>query len=170
MAEVERRPAPGMIALRGELGSPALCAALEGLGLAVPDRLRLAGGLDRGAAWMSPDELLLFLPRDEMAGALARLAEALAAEHYLAADVSDMRALIRVAPPAREVLAKLAPVDLHPAALPAGMFRRTRLGQVAAAFWLDADGAAHVLCLRSVADYAERLLAQSAADGAVGIF
>ena len=37
----------------------------------------------------------------------------------------------------RELMAKLTPADLHPDVFGLGMFRRSRLGQVAAAFWLE---------------------------------
>ncbi len=58
----------------------------------------------------------------------------LRAEHHLAADVSDARAVFRIeGAKADQVLAKLCPVDL--ATLEPGELRRTRAAQVAAAFW-----------------------------------
>lgn len=177
MAEVAVSLAPpaGMISLRGDLADEALRAAVADVADAVPGRLALAGGLARGAAWMSPDELLLFVPREEVASAMARLGGRLAGAHHLVADVSDLRAVIRLdGPPGdpgraavREVLAKLTPADLHPDAFGPGAFRRSRLGQVAAAFWLEGQGA-HVLCFRSVGGYLLDLLGRSAADGPVG--
>ena len=161
----------GMVALRGDLSSDALRSAVTALtGLPVPAPLRVEGTSQRGAAWMSPDELLLFLPREEVAAALASLGQALAGTHHLVLDVSDLRACIAVeGAEAREALAKLSPADLHPEAFGPGAFRRTRLGQVAAGIWLEGQGA-RVVCFRSVADYALALLRQSAADGAVGHF
>lgn len=161
----------GQIALRGDLSSDALRAAVTDLtGHPVPEPLRIEGTSERGAAWMSPDELLLFLPREEVAPALASLGRALEGSHHLAMDVSDLRVCIALdGAGAREVLAKLSPADLHPDAFGPGAFRRTRLGQVAAGIWLEGQGA-RVVCFRSVADYALALLRQSAADGAVGYF
>lgn len=161
----------GQIALRGDLSSDALRAAVTDLtGRPVPEPLRIEGTSERGAAWMSPDELLLFLPREEVAPALASLGQALEGSHHLAMDVSDLRVCIALdGAGAREVLAKLSPADLHPDAFGPGAFRRTRLGQVAAGIWLEGPGA-RVVCFRSVADYALALLRQSAADGAVGYF
>jgi sarcosine oxidase subunit gamma len=161
----------GTISLRGDLSDDGLRAAVTAVtGTPVPDRLRMEGTSQRGAAWMSPDELLLFLPRAEVAPALSRLGEALAGTHHLALDVSDLRVCLRVdGPGSREVLAKLSPADLHPDAFGPGSFRRTRLGQLAAGIWLEGQGA-RVICFRSVADYALLLLRQSAADGAVGYF
>lgn len=171
MPEVAFTAPLGMVALRGDLADAALRAAVEELTSApVPGPLRIEGSTARGAAWMSPDELLLFVPRDEAAAAVVRLGEALAGTHHLAADVSDLRAAIRLEGEGwREVLAKLAPADLHPDAFGPGDFRRTRLGQVAAGIWPEGQGAC-VVCFRSVGDYTLALLRQSAADGAVGHF
>ena len=57
---------------------------------------------------------------------------------------------------------KLAPVDLHTMA--AGELRRTRVAQVAAAFWKDADGFT-LVSFRSVAGYVMGLLEHSAQVG-----
>lgn len=161
----------GMVTLRGDLGDTGLqevCRALTGA--AFPARGRIEAGGEAGAlAWMSPDELLLILPKPQVPEALGKIAEALSGRHHLAVDVSDARAVFDVTGPgAREVIAKLAPVDLHPAAFPPGHIRRSRLGQVAAAFWLPAEGEVRVICFRSVADYTRALLERSAADGPVG--
>ena len=171
MAEVTLTEPLGMVALRGDLADEGLKAAVTGLtGTAFPDRLRIEGTSARGAAWMSPDELLIFVPRDEAGAAVARLSEALAGTHHLVADVSDLRVALRLdGPEAREVLAKLSPADLHPDAFGPGAFRRSHLGQVAAAFWLEGEGA-RAICFRSVGDYLLALLRQSAADGAVGYY
>lgn len=161
----------GMVSLRGDLASDALRAGVTDLtGTSVPDCLRIEGTSERGAAWMSPDELLLFLPRDEAAAAVAQLSDALAGTHHLALDVSDLRVGIRLdGPGSREVLAKLSPADLHPDAFGPGAFRRTRLGQVAAGIWLEGQGARAVV-FRSFADYGLALLRRSALDGPVGHF
>ena len=51
------------------------------------------------------------------------------------------------------------------------MFRRTRMAQVPAAFWLDEAGNFHLICFRSVADYAFELLKVSAQPGGeVGLY
>jgi sarcosine oxidase subunit gamma len=171
MPDVHLTEPLGQITLRGDLSDATLRATVEALtGQPVPDRLRINGTSERGAAWMSPDELLLFLPRDEVTPALQRLHADLAGTHHLAVDVSDLRACIALdLAEAREILAKLSPADLHPAAFGPGDFRRTRLGQLAAGIWLEGQGA-RVVCFRSVADYALALLRQSAADGAVRFF
>ena len=81
-------------------------------------------------------------------------------------DVSDARALFRIdGPGAREVLAKGAPVDLSPAAFGPGDFRRTRLGQVACAFWTPDGTSFELVCFRSVAAYVFGLLENAAKPG-----
>lgn len=171
MADVTLSGALGMVAVRGDLTDERLSAAARAVaGVPVPAPLRIEGSSARGAAWMAPDELLLFVPRDGVLAALSHLEEALAGTHHLALDVSDLRVCIQLdGPAAREVLSKLSPADLHPDAFGPGVFRRTHLGQVAAGIWLEGEGA-RVVCFRSVADYALALLRQSAADGAVGFF
>ncbi|WIV49581.1 sarcosine oxidase subunit gamma family protein [Marivivens sp. LCG002] len=159
----------GMISLRGDLSSKALAKAVKAVtGQGVPElrTANVAGG--KGAAWMSPDELLLFVPYAEAESAVATISETMKAEHHLAVNVSDARGFMRLSGAgAHEVMSKNAPVDFHKDVFTAGMFRRSRLGQVAAAFWLDAEGGFNVVCFRSVADYVYRLLEVSAEAGAV---
>ena len=172
LATVREVPAPGMIALKGDLAvlGPGVEAAT---GCAVPDMRGIVASGEARVAWMAPDELLLIVPRAQVAETREALGEALAGTHHLAADVSDMRAVFRIEgaeTTVREVLAKLCPVDLAPGVFEPGEIRRTRLAQVPAAFWLEEDGAT-LVCFRSVARYAFDVLKGAAATGgAVGYF
>lgn len=166
-------PPRGMITLRGDLASAPLVRAVAAVGAEMPARRRVAPGRGACAAlWMSPDEVLLMLPRDEVADTLAQVRAALTGAHALAVDVSDARAVFTLSDgPVREVLARLCPADLHPAALPPGEVRRTRAGQVAAAFWLADERQVTLVCFRSVARYMLDLLTVSARDaGGEGLF
>ena len=160
----------GMITLRGDLSSKALkavCTKLTGVQFPTQGRAKVDG--DKGLCWMSPDEVLVLLPYAETAEAIAKIDKALAGKHYLAENVSDARALIEVQGPfAREVIAKLAPVDLHPDSFVPGDFRRTRLAQAAAAFWMSDEDTFEVICFRSVAAYVFDLLDTAAKAGKVG--
>ncbi|OZB15055.1 MAG: sarcosine oxidase subunit gamma [Rhodobacterales bacterium 34-62-10] len=164
----------GMITLRGDLSATPMAQMLDkAMGLTMPAQRRIVTHADgtRHAAWMSPDELLLILPYAQVTDALTALETALAGTHHLAENVSDARALISVSGPeahVREVLAKLAPVDLHPDHFTPGDIRRTRLAQVAGAFWLTQAGQAQVICFRSVAQYVFDLLS-AAADPAAKV-
>ena len=172
LANITRALARGMITLRGDLASAGVKKAVKAAtGQAVPKNGRIAGDGIKGAIWMSPDELLLMVPYGEVADAVAAVDKALAGQHYLVADVSDARAVFTVeGTQANEVLARVCPVDLHADSFAVGDFRRTRMAQIAAAFWRHENGF-DVVCFRSVGDYAERLLrnaAQGAPVGALG--
>jgi len=174
-ATVEELPRRGMITLRGDLASDAMRAAVTGAGLpGLPEVRRIVSAGDRSLAWMSPDELLLMLPPEAVPAALEGLADALSGRHHMAVEVTDARALFAIRGPggsAREVLAKLAPVDMSVTAFTPGTFRRTRLAQVPAAFWLREDGVFELMCFRSVAAYVFGLLSVGAeAGGEVGFF
>ena len=81
-----------------------------------------------GWYWMAPDELLLRVPPSHAIAAVEALESALSEKHCLVVDLSDSRAFFRISGPgAREVLAKGAPVDLHPESFTRCMFRRTHV-------------------------------------------
>ena len=154
----------GMISLRAKPDLPGLAAAVRAVsGTDLPSLRRIILNGDWAVGWMSPDEVLLILPYAQVAQALAGLATALVGQHHLAVDVSDARAVFRVeGAKADQVLRKLAPVDFD--RLDPDELRRTRLAQVAAAFWRDDQGFT-VVCFRSVAAYVMGLLSQAAAPG-----
>lgn len=144
----------GMITLRGDLASDALSGALQAcLGAAVPAQRKVVATAEGAVLWMSPDELMI-LCAYEAADALAeQLSAALAGAHHLCVNVSDARALFTLegeGAAIREVLAKGAPVDLRESSLGVGEIRRSRLGQLAVAFWFAEGGKAHLICFRSV--------------------
>lgn len=161
----------GMITLRADLSAAkvkAVCKAIGGQ--TIPDVGRIALDGATGLVWMSPDEVLLLVPYADVETTLVQIDKTLTGLHYLAVDVSDARTLIVVDGAfAAEVMAKLAPVDLHPDHFAIGQFRRSRLGQVAAAFWRT-DTGFQVVCFRSVAQYMFDQLAVAAKAGPVGVF
>lgn len=165
-ARVSEAGARGMITLRGDLTSKPLAEAIGGVaGVSVPGVRRIEMAEGRGVGWMSPDELLVLVPPDEVAGAVASLSKALDGSHHLVADVSDARAVLRLTgPSAPEVLQKLTPTDLAPGRFASGELRRSRLAQVPAAFWIEDDGFT-IVCFRSVAEYAFEVLRLAATPG-----
>jgi sarcosine oxidase, subunit gamma len=173
IAQIEEIGLQGMITLRGDLASkPMKSAAGAAAGTDLPEPGRIAGNASGGLCWMSPDELLLLCPYETVGTTLARLQTALQGQHALAVNVSDARAVFRVSGPhAREVLAKLCPVDLAPDAFGPGSFRRTRMAQVPAALWMIDDATFQIICFRSVAQYVFDLLKVAAQPGSeVGVF
>lgn len=174
IARIQERGLQGMITLRGDFSSKAFKAAVKAVaGCGIPNVRKHASGKDgRIVAWMSPDELLL-MTSYEMANAdLEALLAGLKDDHALAVNVSDARAVFRVSgTSAREVIAKLAPVDMSAAEFGADDFRRTRLAQVAAAFWMSDSDSVDVVCFRSVAQYMFDLLSTVAQPGSeVGVY
>ena len=121
---------------------------------------------------MSPDELLLFVAYDRAGALAASLGAALAGAHHLAVDVSDARAVIRLSGSGvAEVLAKGAPVDLGPAAFPAGTARRSHICGVAVGFWRRGENEWEIVCLASFARHLFDWLVESSREGSeVGAF
>jgi sarcosine oxidase subunit gamma len=173
LATIEEAGLQGMITLRGDLSSKTLQKAVKAAtGAEVPQTRRISTSDSGAVAWMSPDELLLLVPYDEVEEKTAAMAEALSGEHALAVNVSDARAIFTLSGAgAREVLGKVCPVDFDASAFKAGDFRRTRMAQVAAAFWLDEAETFHIVCFRSVADYVFNLLKTTAhPQSRVGVY
>jgi sarcosine oxidase subunit gamma len=163
----------GMITIRGDLSARATTKAVAAVaGVAVPEQRQVALDGRDGLAWMSPDELLLMCEYAQATQTLATLTKKLGTVHALCVNVSDARAVFEVrGPHARDVMAKLAPVDLAPAAFMPGMFRRSRIAQVPAAFWMPQEDVFHVVCFRSVAQYVFDVLSVAAQPGSeVGYF
>ncbi|SMH30654.1 sarcosine oxidase subunit gamma [Maritimibacter sp. HL-12] len=163
----------GMVTIRGDLGAKGFAKAVKdatGCGLPHPRGIVTAGG--RRLAWMSPDELLLICEHGEAPALAAGLAEALKGQHALALDVSDARAMLRLeGAGCREVIAKLSPANLAPGAFGPGEMRRTRLAQVAGAFYMPDETSFEIFVFRSVARYAFDLIANAARPGSeVGLF
>ncbi len=175
IARIEEAGLRGMISFRGDLSATKVKNAVTGVtGVDMP-ALRGCNVVGEsssssGLAWMSPDELLVMVPHSEVETVLETMAKGLKKQHYMAENVSDARAVFTVTGPhAREVIAKLAPVDMSGFAI--GEIRRTRLAQVAAAFWMHADDAFTVVCFRSSADYMFGVLSVAAQEGSeVGVY
>jgi len=163
----------GMITLRGNFEDAVFGDTLSIIaGLAMPEERRLSTNGARSVLWMSPDELLLICSYSEAPRLADQLAEALTDTHALALNVSDARAMVTLTGVlSREVLAKLSPTDVSPDAFAEGDVRRTRLGQIAAGVWMEADGTVRIVCFRSVAQYMFDLLCTVAVPGSeVGYF
>ena len=156
-----------MFTLRANLASNKVKSAVKtGLKLTVPKRGTYVQNNEVILAWMSPDELLIIVPEAERSAAFAALEQALEGLHYLLADVSDARARFTIeGGSAREVVAKLAPMDISAAQFPVGGFARTRFAQVAGAIFVEQEDHLSMICFRSVQDYVFALLCGAAKLG-----
>lgn len=164
----------GMITLRIDATDANAVSALGVAGFAMPSARgaqgTLAGG---GTLWMSPDEVLLLCPYDDVDDTVQRVQSHLSEHHALVADVSDARCVVRLTgenSELREVLAKLTPADMRADQFGVGTLRRTRLAQVPAAIWFEDENTAIVVAFRSVADYVFKLLSNAASGPEVGYF
>jgi sarcosine oxidase, subunit gamma len=138
----------GMVTLRARPDAAGLAAALG----SVPAVRGIVEAQGRRIAWMSPDEYLILSEPTDVHQVLDVIKKSMQSAHHLAVDVSDARAVFRLAGPDTDTaLSRLCPVDF--ARLPAGEVRRTRLAQVACALWREGDGIT-VVTFRSVARYA----------------
>ncbi len=164
LAHVREIGLQGMITLRGDLKTKAIKnAATKATGLSMPAMNCVETNEANGLCWMSPDELLVMCAYDEVGSTLAKMQKTLGKTHALAVNVSDARAVFQVSGPfAREVMAKLCPVDFSPEAFQPGLFRRSRMAQVPAAFWMCDEQTFQIICFRSVADYVFELLKAAA--------
>lgn len=156
----------GMLLIKADLASAPVAAAVERIfGVGVPGRCEAEGDRERAVAWMAPDELLALVPAERAREALAELQSALAGEHALCADVSAMRACFEIqGEGVRDVLAKGTPADVSPSAFGPGGFRRTRMGQLAAAIWMLDGRSARIFCLRSEAAHLREWLDEAVAS------
>ncbi len=163
--EVQEMGLQGMLTLRGDLSMAKLAKAVKAaVGVEMPKQRKINLNGQTGAAWMSPDELLLIMPHAQATATAAKLTKALGKTHSLVANVSDARVVFTLSGKgAREVVAKLAPVDMQ--ALKKGEIRRSRMAQVPAAFWLSGKDEITIVAFRSVATYVFDLLANAAAPG-----
>lgn len=159
-AQVARIDDIGMITIRAEFSDANIATSLESsCGIAVPDMRGVTQSEEAKLIWMSPDELLWVGPSEQTAPLLAKLERGLAGVHHLAQDMSHARALFRISGNAcREVIAKGAPVDLSPEVFGSGQVRRTRLGQVACAFWMSGEAQFDLVCFASVAGFVNEWL------------
>lgn len=154
----------GMVTLRGDLTSRKLVKAVKLHAGAMPAQREIVHNAGQSAAWMSPDELLLICEHGAARDLVASLEKALAAEHTMAVNVSDARAAFEVAGPnARDVLAKLMPVDFSVFAQ--DEIRRSRMAQIPAAVWMNGEDSFTVVCFRSAAQYAFDVLCVAAQPG-----
>lgn len=153
LIEVQDAGLTGMITLRGDLSDANLAKAVKAAtGAAMPKARGVAKAAKGQVAWMSPDELMLFVDYDTVDAIIAKLEKALKGSHFMAVNVSDARGVfVLKGKKIRDVLAKGTPADMDASTLGVGEIRRTRLGQLPVAFWFDSEAEARLVCFRSVA-------------------
>ena len=142
------------VLLRADFSDKKTVAALIKAGFTMPaDRRK-----ESDAMWLSSDELLLFA--DNAEATIKEIRPTLPPKHLIH-DVSGARIVFSLeGDHLRDVFAKGAPRDMRNVVV--GEVVRTRLGQVAVAFWLNSEAQAELICFRSVADHVEAFLKMAA--------
>lgn len=169
---VRRLTGRGMVMIRAPINKKAVAEAISrSFKVKFPSRGQIAGHANRELAWMSIDECLGLLPIDAVSDCVAELRGALVDHHHWVADVSALRAEFEISGQVRDILAKGTPTDVSPKNFTIGDFRRSRIGQLAAAFWMTAETSARILCRRSESTFLQDwLLAVSSSDRAVNFY
>lgn len=165
LVEIKEMGVQGMITLRGDLSADWMVESVkETVGVDIPVQRRISSGGQGSVAWMSPDELLVLTPYADASNVAATLVRALGDNFATVAEVSDARAMFAIkGPQARDVLAKICPVDFSDFQI--GEIRRTRASQVAAAIWRESEDDWRLVCFRSVGVYMFDLLKTVALPG-----
>ena len=144
-----------MFTLRANLASTKIKAAVKSAtGVAFPNRGLCEVSEGCTMAWMSPDELLIIIDYKNVSKIISNLNKILTGTHSLVVDVSDARSVFSLDGTAiRDVLSKGSPANLSTDALPVGEVRRTRIAQLAVAFWFTDEMNCQLICFRSVGGY-----------------
>lgn len=169
--QMAERPPEGLLSLRGEGDDKAFLRAVEGvLGFGLPTKPNsTAGSAAATAFWLGPSEWLL-ATSGLVTGLEAALGEALAGIHHALNDVTDGRAVLRLAGPrARELLAKATSLDLHESVFRPGDCAQTTLARTGMLLHQlaedpDAGPSYEIYVQRSFADYAWRWLEAAAME------
>ncbi len=146
-------------------------AAVEAVGAAfgvmLPARpCRAAGGGERQALWLGPDEWMLIGPEQDVAALVARLADALGSEPHSLVDVSHRNAaLILEGTRAVALLNAGCPLNLDLAAFPVGACARTIFGKAEIVLWRIGPHSFHLEAARSFLPYVVALITEAGRDG-----
>ena len=166
------RPFPGILDLRGDPKAAGfMAAAQKALGFALPtDGGTTAGGPERRALWLGPNEWWIVTPQVDAALAAA-LRETLVDEHAAVTEIGDSRTCIRVSGPrATDLIAKGCPLDLHTRSFSTGRCAQTVLAKSDVTLQrIDDEPSYDLFVLCSFADYLWRWLEDAAQEYGLAI-
>lgn len=148
-----------------------IAAAGRALGYALPVEANTTGGDGATlACWLGPDEWLIVTEDGGQAELIQRLSEALAGHAHAATDVTDARAVLRLAGAcARPVLAKGCPLDLHPRSFGVGRVAQSLVARAQAMILPIEGGGYDLVVARSFAGYLWAWLLDAGAEYGIRI-
>jgi len=160
-ATLRRGPPLARFLFRGR--PDAVAAAGRGFGLPLPtEPCRAVEAEGRAALWLGPDEWLLLAPEAEGPALAAGLAEALAGTRHSLVDIGHRHTALLVSGScAVGALNTGCPLDLDPAAFPAGAASRTLFDKVEIVLWRRAEDRFHIDVARSFGAHLWRYLAEA---------
>lgn len=142
---------------------------LAAIDLKRPDTCRFRSGDSGSVWWLSPDEFLILAAPDQAPDLMEKMTAAAGDAHHQVTDVSEYYTQISLeGTAARDVLARLTMIDLHPNTFSKGMAVGTNLALAQSYLALvddedDSDGAEFIMMVRwSMADYLWCTLAEAA--------
>jgi sarcosine oxidase subunit gamma len=158
--EIADLPDCTRLILRG--GAAAIAAVAGPLGFAPPvDVCRATVVGDRAALWLGPDEWLILVPTSD--AAKEQFADALRSHMHALVDVSHRQVALRIGGRgAADLINAGCPLDLHPAAFPAGMCTRTVLAKTEILLWRVDTESFRIEVARSFARYLRDFLREAA--------
>ena len=140
-------------------------AIRERYGVELPDTPQRVEGKDIAFIWAGPDQWIAIAERGQDRDIEVELKPLLDGLSSIV-DQSDARAVVRISgPPARDVLAKGVPIDLHPRAFKANNVAITHASHIGIIFWQIDDAPAYEIAMfRSFADSFAHWLLESSAE------
>jgi sarcosine oxidase, subunit gamma len=161
-------PFQGLLMLRGGLDQMDV-PARKCLGMSLPKKVgTITGDATVSAICFGPDEWLLVTGSEDEHSLHAKLSAELEGLHHQLVNVSDYYTTIELSGiNARELLAKLVVIDLHPRAFAAGHAVATLLARANVWLWLNGgrdgglDPSFRIVVRRSLADYVWCLLSEA---------
>ncbi len=159
----------GQVNLR--VRGPAVTAVGAALGYELPiePNTTVGNGVSR-ACWLGPDEWLLICDDGLQGELLERLDAALAGHAYAATDITDSRAVLRLAGAcAKPVLAKGCPLDLHSRSFGQGRAAQSLVARAQAVILPIEGGGYDLFVARSFAGYLWAWLLDAGAEYGIRI-
>ena len=145
----------GMVSVKADLLNARVREIIESIsGTQCPQIGKISNGKKMSVGWMSTDEYAIFGESSDAIKLVGRIESKLKKYNHLCLNMSDSRRCFHLKGKGwREVLSKGTPSDLSPKAFCKGVFRRTRIANVAVAIWSINETEVFIISMTSVGDF-----------------